>query len=72
VVAEQVPVDGKLAGVVGAAQVENLLLDVGRGTTLRVLRAGLGVDERRLAVPLIRALPALEDLTRDAEVATSL
>lgn len=61
-VAEQVPVDGALAEVVGAAQAEDLLLNVRGRAALRVLRAGLGVNQRGLAVLLAGALPAVEDL----------
>lgn len=49
--------DAALPEVPGAKQVEDLLLDVRRYAALQILRAGHGVDERRLAVLLIGSLP---------------
>lgn len=44
------PCDAELTEVVGAPQVENLLLDVSGRTKLRVQRAWPAVDEGALAV----------------------
>jgi hypothetical protein len=69
VVALQVPGDADVPEVVGLAQVEDILLDVGRRAQLRVLGAGLAVDQSPLAVLLVGAPPLVKDLARNAEVA---
>ena len=60
------------AEVVGAAQAQDLLLDVRWGAALRILWAGLAIDQRRLAVLGIGPLPTVENLSEDTKVAASL
>jgi len=72
VVAPEVPGDALRPEVVCPAQVQYLLLDGRRGAPRHVVRAGLAVDEGLLAVGVIGAPPAVEDLARDAEVAAGV
>jgi hypothetical protein len=58
-----------MAKMVRAPQVQNLLLDVGWCPQLRILRAGLTIDERSFAVTRISLLPLVESLARDTKIA---
>jgi len=67
VVALQVPGDAHRPEVVGAPEVEDLLLDLGRHAQGHVHRAGALVHESGLAELLVAALPDVEALPRDPE-----
>ena len=72
VVALHIPDYSHGAEVIVAAEVKNLLFDVGRHPQLRVLRARLAVNESRLASLRVGAFPLVEELSRDAKIAAGL
>jgi hypothetical protein len=70
VVALEVPSDPLLTEVVCPAEVEDFFLHLRFRAELRVLRARLTVNQSLLAIFLVRPLPAVVDLTGNAEMAT--
>jgi hypothetical protein len=55
--------------MVSAAQVKDFLFDVSRSPELRILRAGLGINQGALAGARVGALPLIGGFAGDAEVA---
>jgi hypothetical protein len=70
VVALEVPGDPLLAEVVCPTEVKDFFLHLRFRAELRVLRAGLAVNQSLLAIFLVRPLPAVEDFAGNAEMAT--
>lgn len=67
-----VPSDATWSQVIGCAKMEGQFFDVLRNTEVRILRAGLGIDQGLLSPAFIGSLPSVKDFSGNTKMPAGL